>query len=196
MSWQLRKIISGGQTGVDQCALEAALQSGLGTGGEAPHLYTTSKGPMPTLLRDKYRLTEGPPSSSTAQSYVKRSIKNIQNSEATLAIRVKEGKGTDNTIGYCVHKRWRCMMDGELDFLQNPDDWFTAYWQYNTGFRKVIVLKDFESVEGRRLCVNAAKSFIRDNDVSVLNVAGHRSWGDTVWENRVIELLKEIFIEG
>ena len=43
------KIISGGQTGVDQAALRAAKACGIPTGGWAPKGWRTEDGPAPWL---------------------------------------------------------------------------------------------------------------------------------------------------
>lgn len=45
------KIISGGQTGVDICALRAAKRANIETGGWAPFGYITIKGPQKELLQ-------------------------------------------------------------------------------------------------------------------------------------------------
>lgn len=45
----LTKVISGGQTGVDQAALRAAKAAGLATGGWAPEGWLTEDGPAPWL---------------------------------------------------------------------------------------------------------------------------------------------------
>ncbi|RUL85381.1 YpsA SLOG family protein [Tautonia sociabilis] len=43
----LRKVITGGQTGVDQAAWRAALAAGLSTGGAMPRGFRTEDGPRP-----------------------------------------------------------------------------------------------------------------------------------------------------
>ena len=45
----MKKVISGGQTGVDQGALRAAAKAGIPTGGWAPAGWLTEKGPAPWL---------------------------------------------------------------------------------------------------------------------------------------------------
>lgn len=53
------KIISGGQTGVDQAALRAAKKLGIPTGGWAPKGWLTEDGPAP-WLETEYGLAECP----------------------------------------------------------------------------------------------------------------------------------------
>lgn len=74
------KIISGGQTGVDEAALEAASQSRLVTGGMAPLGWRTLSDPNP-VLGEKYGLTE-----SDRSDYPTRTARNILDSEATVQI--------------------------------------------------------------------------------------------------------------
>ena len=64
----INKIISGGQTGADQGALDAAIKLGIPHGGWLPKGRKTETGPLPK----KYKLKEMP----TAH-YPKRTKKNI-----------------------------------------------------------------------------------------------------------------------
>lgn len=71
-------IISGGQTGVDQVALELAHQFGFPTGGTAPHGYRTDEGPN-LALRDIYGLKE-----SSFVGYRIRTASNVRDSDSTV----------------------------------------------------------------------------------------------------------------
>jgi hypothetical protein len=71
----LEKIISGGQTGADQAALDAAIKLGIPHGGWIPRGRLTEDGPLP----DKYDLKEMP-----TASYPERTKKNIRESDGTL----------------------------------------------------------------------------------------------------------------
>lgn len=93
------KIISGGQTGADQIALEVAYILGLETGGMAPKHYMTENGPNPAL-KNKYGLTE-----ASSASYPYRTKHNVKNSDATLIFVKNKSKGTDLTIGYAQAAR-------------------------------------------------------------------------------------------
>jgi hypothetical protein len=73
----ISKIISGGQTGVDQAALDVAIALGIPHGGWIPKGRKTENGVLP----DKYRLKEMPTS-----SYAKRTEQNVIDSEGTLII--------------------------------------------------------------------------------------------------------------
>ncbi len=74
---RLSRVISGGQTGVDQAALAAARRAGLETGGWVPKGWLTEAGPAPWL--ERYGLREMP-----SADYPRRTVKNVQDSDATL----------------------------------------------------------------------------------------------------------------
>lgn len=73
----IKKIISGGQTGADQGALDAAIEAGVAHGGWIPKGRKTEGGPLP----EKYQLQE-----MATASYPKRTEKNILASGGTLII--------------------------------------------------------------------------------------------------------------
>lgn len=71
------KIISGGQTGADQAALDAAIQMGIPHGGWLPKGRKTEAGPLPA----QYNLQE-----LDSHLYRDRTEKNITDSDGTLII--------------------------------------------------------------------------------------------------------------
>jgi hypothetical protein len=71
----IKKIVSGGQTGADQAALDAAIRHGILQGGWIPKCRLTEKGPLP----DKYNLKEMP-----TETYPKRTEQNVIDSDDTL----------------------------------------------------------------------------------------------------------------
>jgi hypothetical protein len=85
----IRKIISGGQTGADQAALDAAIKLGIPHGGWIPRGRLTEKGPLST----KYNLKEMP-----GTSYASRTEQNVIDSDGTLIISHGElTEGSDYT---------------------------------------------------------------------------------------------------
>jgi len=71
----IKKIVSGGQTGADRAALDAALKVGLSHGGWISKGRKAEDGPIP----DKYKLQE-----MTTASYRKRIQKNVLESNGTV----------------------------------------------------------------------------------------------------------------
>ena len=85
----LKKIISGGQTGVDQAALDIALRLGIAHGGWVPKGRLTENGPLPPI----YQMQEMP-----TADYAARTEKNVLVSDGTLIIsRGRPSGGTDYT---------------------------------------------------------------------------------------------------
>lgn len=71
------KIISGGQTGVDRGALDAALDLGLPSGGTAPKGRRAEDGRIP----QRYPLSESP-----SPDYAVRTERNVLDADATLIL--------------------------------------------------------------------------------------------------------------
>ena len=130
------KIISGGQTGVDRAALDAALESGVSAGGWCPEGRKAEDGP----IAEKYPLQELPDG-----SYKERTLKNVQDSDATIIIYFESiSGGTKETLLYCLNeKKPYLLIDG-------------------SGIT--------EDSASKRI-----KHFIDENQISLLNVAGPRA---------------------
>ncbi len=73
------KIVSGGQTGVDQGGLSAAMELGLEWGGWAPKGWRAENGTIPPSFREKMQ-------ENTNSDYLARTRKNVVDSYATLII--------------------------------------------------------------------------------------------------------------
>ena len=130
------KIISGGQTGVDRAALDAALESGVSVGGWCPQGRKAEDGP----IAEKYPLQELPDS-----GYKKRTLKNVQDSDATVIIYFESiSGGTEKTLLYCLNEK------------------------------KPYLLIDGGSIT-QDIASKQIKHFIDENQISLLNVAGPRA---------------------
>ncbi|WP_461117733.1 YpsA SLOG family protein [Spirosoma jeollabukense] len=91
---QLQRIISGGQTGIDQLGLDVARSLGIPTGGLAPKGYLTENGPDERLRA--YGLTE-----HSSGNYEKRTRANVQQSDGTVIFGDVTG-GTKLTLDTCI----------------------------------------------------------------------------------------------
>jgi hypothetical protein len=92
-SMGLRKIVSGGQTGVDRGALDAALACGFPCGGWCPAGRLAEDGAIPT----RYPVVE-----LAGADYAKRTRQNVLDSDGTLVIHLGEiTGGTLKTVRLC-----------------------------------------------------------------------------------------------
>ena len=95
----LTKIISGGQTGADQGALDAAIKLGLPHGGWLPKGRPTEEGP----LDEKYKLQEMP-----TASYSARTEKNVVDSDGTVILsHTEELSGGSKLIQDLARRHWK-----------------------------------------------------------------------------------------
>ena len=96
----IKKIISGGQTGVDQAALQVAIDLGLDHGGWCPPGRVCEKGKIP----ERFKLKETPADRSEKAPEVPRSLRtewNVRDSDGTLVLVPKAdgaGLGTQFTV--------------------------------------------------------------------------------------------------
>jgi hypothetical protein len=131
----LRRIISGGQTGVDRGALDAALKHGIDGGGWCPAGRLDEFGRIP----DRYPLNE-----LEHGGFTERTLQNVKDSDGTVIICFKDlHGGTALTIRFCIDQ-------------QRP--------------HKLINAAEIAPERAAELIA----SFVRDEKVTTLNVAGPR----------------------
>src|SRR2546423_2759682 len=124
----VRKVVSGGQTGVDQAALRAAKNCGLEIGGWCPPGRGSEAGVIPA----EFPLQETEQERSSNAPDVPRSQRtewNVRDSDGTLVVRgAKEGAGTKWTIA-CANRYQRPLMITGVDDAEASDkirQWLAA----------------------------------------------------------------------
>jgi hypothetical protein len=155
----LMKVISGGQTGVDRGALDAALVAGFPCGGWCPADRSAEDGPIPdrypmSLLAGRASNAPSPGETKEArtarpagQGYRQRTLKNVQDSDGTAILFDHSlTGGTKQTRDLCIREK------------------------------KPFIVLDATQITVER-AVKAALRFIEENEISTLNVAGPRASG-------------------
>jgi hypothetical protein len=153
----IRKIVSGGQTGVDQAALDAAIKLGIPHGGWVPKGRKTENGPLPK----KYNMQEMPNS-----NYSDRTEQNVLDSEGTLIIsrgRLTDGSEYTRKMAMKHNRPWL-----HIDLSKKPK--FHA---------STIVI-----------------SWIDENRVEVLNVAGPRASKDPELYLDALNIIESVYYLG
>jgi hypothetical protein len=110
VSLRLRKIISGGQTGVDRAALDVAIAMNLSCGGWCPRGRRSEDGRIP----DRYPLEE-----TASPSYSSRTIQNVVDSHGTLVLTVGRISGGTLLTKNAAQKRHKpCLV---VDLERSPE---------------------------------------------------------------------------
>ncbi len=99
---QIKKVVSGGQTGVDRAALDVALELGMPCGGWCPKGRLAEDG----AVAARYPLIETP-----STEYAQRTEWNVRDSDGTLVLTVgKPSGGTALTIAFARKLRKPCLV--------------------------------------------------------------------------------------
>jgi hypothetical protein len=106
----IRKIVSGGQTGVDRAALNWAIEHGIPHGGWCPAGRRAEDGVIPA----RYRLEETP-----GRNYAQRTRWNVRDSDATLIISLSP----ELSSGSLATRQWTEKMEHPCLHLYPGDEW-------------------------------------------------------------------------
>jgi len=150
----LKKIISGGQTGADQAALDVAIKLGVPHGGWIPKGRVTEIG----VLDNKYKLQE-----METTNYNKRTEQNIIDSDGTLILshgRLTGGSDYTRDMAILHHRPW-----------------------LHIDLEKIGAFQAAEKI----------KSWITENDIEVLNVAGPRASKDPAIYDATVDIIETVF---
>ncbi|MEZ6120934.1 MAG: putative molybdenum carrier protein [Pirellulaceae bacterium] len=130
----VERIVSGGQTGVDQAALDVAIALGIPHGGWCPRGRRSEAGRIP----DRYQLQE-----CDSENYRIRTEQNVIDSDGTLILfRKKLTGGTKFTYKLAVqHQKPHLLVD--LDFPPSLDD--VVQWIHDQQLRTLNVAGPRES---------------------------------------------------
>ena len=112
----IKKVISGGQTGVDRAGLDAAIKLDIPHGGWCPLGRKAEDGIIPA----KYHLTEGP-----SPGYPWRTEANVKSSNATLIFcqDIRRSRGTALTARLCQKHSKPCIdVIRELSMFSEDED--------------------------------------------------------------------------
>lgn len=153
MTGILLKIISGGQTGVDQAGLDVAIKLNIPYGGWIPKGRLTEAGPLP----EKYDLQEMP-----TKSYPLRTEKNVIDSDGTVII--SHGKLTDGSDYTRKMAEKQCKAWIHLDMAKMSLDY----------------------------AVRLLKTWVTDNGIRTLNVAGPRASKDPEIYTVTVKVLENL----
>jgi hypothetical protein len=109
----LRKLVTGGQTGVDRGALDAALAIGFPCGGWCPTGRRAEDGPLPR----RYPLRELPDG-----TYADRTEQNVRDSDATLILAPARLTGGTRLTLDCCKRHARPHLVAQLPPVFDPGD--------------------------------------------------------------------------
>jgi len=160
---RLRKVISGGQTGVDRAALDAALACGLEVGGFVPPDRSAEDGPVP----DRYPMTPLPArrGETRAEAIDRRTRANVQAADAVLILRTAApSPGTDRTAAHAAAlKPAGRLRVVDLGAPERPENGPEATVRWLAGLEGSVL-----NVAGPRASEAAAYSLAREHLVAVL----------------------------
>lgn len=111
--------------------------------------------------------------------YALRSQRNVDDSDGTIAFRLKASVGTDKTIGYCLSKKWQTI--------------HSSKWQEPTTYKPCLIISDLSPTSEEQNIKNIGY-FLKRYNIIILNISGHRdstSAGVSNFGKKVEQLLEK-----
>lgn len=143
------KIVSGGQTGVDRAALDAALEFGLPCGGSCPKGRRAENG----RIDSRYPLMETP-----SRGYRQRTEFNVRDSDGTLILHRGNIKGGTSLTVKLAKQHWKPLM--LIDLTKSPSPESVRCWVAENGIKTLNVAGPRES--GEPGIYDAAVTFLKE----------------------------------
>ncbi len=144
----LTRIVSGGQTGVDQAALQTAIDLGIPHGGWCPRGRLSEAGRIPA----RFRLTE-----TESAKYWVRTERNVLDSDGTLLLYCDRMYGGTALTYRMTRKHRRPAL--QIDLMDSPDPRRVQRWLAVTGISVLNVAGPRESSSVG--VYDQARSFLR-----------------------------------
>jgi hypothetical protein len=125
--WYLRKIVTGGQTGVDRAALDVAMAYGIPCGGWCPKGRIAENGPIP----EHYPLVE-----TADAEYSERTRRNVEDADGILVLYAHTlDSGTRHTINLAADLTKPTLT---VDLTREPDPADVLGWLAH--FEKGVII--------------------------------------------------------
>lgn len=176
----IERIVSGGQTGVDRAALDAAMELGLSCGGWCPRGRLAEDGP----IDEAYPLRETP-----SARYAERTEWNVRDSDGTLILTTgRLSGGTALTKAMADRMGKPCLVVDLRRARNTRSGRATSRAECEGG--------SIEEVRGRHTAGNSSfdrvVEWLQKNTITVLNVAGPRESQRPGIHNQAVAFLRKL----
>ncbi|MCS6925844.1 MAG: putative molybdenum carrier protein [Candidatus Binatia bacterium] len=150
---RVRKIVSGGQTGVDRAALDVARDLGIERGGWCPKGRLAEDGRIP----DEYPVRE-----TDSAAYAERTEKNVIDSDGTLVLSVGVPQGGTAYTIECAQRHGKPYH--VVDLARSPDPGATRHWleRHAIAVLNVAGPRASESPQGYALAYHFLTGLLRE----------------------------------